>query len=218
LRLKKNDEKGDHTMKLRQGDVYHEYAVEIQDENAEEYMRSLKITYSRPIPHGCFTQMGTFHVNYTIATPWTTPPFVQVTRNVVIDDIDECSLDPAKYESTCPSLVPRCDLAAGAKCVNTRGSYTCQCPQHTEGDGFLQGWSFGSSPLPKGFQGGTSCRDTSKPVIQLQGPNPKVFSICACRGITGIIEDKANNSNYPDLRQSQQGHYHQDIKVRSLIY
>ncbi len=212
LRLK-HDESG--TMKLRQGDVYHEYAVEIQDENAEEYMRSLKIAYSRPIPHGCFTQMGNFHVNYTIATPWTTPPFVQVTRHVVIDDIDECSLDPAKYETTCPSLIPRCDVAAGAKCVNTVGSYTCQCPPHTEGDGFLKGVSFESSS-PPGFQGGTGCKDTSQPVIQLQGPNPRVFSVCACQGITGVIQDKAKDNKYPDLRQSQQGHYHQDIKVRSL--
>ena len=213
LRLKK-DISGDHTMKLRQGDAYQEYAVEIQDENAEEYMRSLKITYSRAVPHGCFTQMGEFHVNYTIATPWTTPPFVQVTRNVVIDDIDECSVDPKKYESTCPSVIPRCDVTAGAKCVNTRGSYTCQCPQHTTGDGFVKGLSFGSLDPPTGFQGGTSCTDTSKPVIKLQGPNPKVFSVCACRGVTGIMDDKASDNNYPDLRQSQQGNYNQDVKVR----
>lgn len=212
LRLKK-DLNGDHTTRLRQGDVYQESAVEIQDENAEEYMRSLKIAYSRPIPHGCFTQMGEFHVNYTIATPWTTPPFVQVTRRVVIDDIDECSLDPKKYESTCPSLVPRCDVAAGAKCVNTRGSYTCKCPPHTTGDGFLEGVSFGSLDPPTGFHGGTSCIDTSKPVIKLQGPNPKVFSVCACSGVLGVM-DKSKDKSYPGLQKSQQDHYSHDIKVR----
>ena len=66
-----NDPNGDQILRLRQGDVYKEYAVNIQDENAEEYLRSLNIAYSRPVTQGCLTKVGEFHVNYTIATPWT---------------------------------------------------------------------------------------------------------------------------------------------------
>lgn len=207
----KHDPSRDGTLRLKQGDFYKEYAVEIKDENAEEYLRSLKIAYSWPLPNGCLSKMGEFNVNYTVETPWTIPPFQRVTRRVVIDDIDECSLDVAKYERLCPSLVPRCDTAAGAKCVNTKGSYTCRCPKHTTGDGFLKGVAFDKSNPPVGFHGGQSCHDTGKPVIQLQGPNPKVFRVCGCGGINGIMNQKVEEDTA--LKTSQQSHYESDILV-----
>jgi hypothetical protein len=43
-----------HTLRLKQGDVYKEYAVEIQDENAEEYLiveDRLQPTSSARLPH-----------------------------------------------------------------------------------------------------------------------------------------------------------------------
>jgi hypothetical protein len=208
----KHDPNRDQTLRLKQGDFYKEYAVEIKDENAEEYLRSLKIAYSAPIPNGCLTKIGEFHVNYTIETPWTVPPFQRITRRVITDDIDECTLDVEKYQRICPPLIPRCDTDAGAKCVNTIGSYTCKCPVHTTGDGFQKGVSFDQLNAPEGFRGGQSCRDTGKPVIQLQGPNPKIFRVCGCGGISGIMNQKLDQDN--GLKTSQQSHYESDILVR----
>ena len=207
----KHDPHGDQTLRLKQGDVYKEYFVDIQDENAEEYLRSLKIAYSIPMPYGCLVDIGEFHVNYTVATPWTSPPYVRLTRRVIIEDINECLLDVNKYKISCPELVPHCDVEAGAKCMNTIGSYTCQCPKHTEGDGFLPNLK----TKPTGYEGGTGCRDVSLPVIHLNGPNPKVFPVCKCSGIKGFLgRSKDSNSNDSALQAGQQRHYGADIKVR----
>lgn len=213
LRLK-NDPNGDQILRLKQGDVYKEHAVEIQDENAEEYLRSLKIAYSQPLPSGCLTKIGEFHVNYTVATPWTAPPYVRITRRVIIEDIDECSLDAIYYAKTCPDLVPRCDTDSGATCVNTIGSYTCKCPKYTSGDGFKKGLSFGPLNTPDGFQRGTGCRDTGAPVIKLLGPNPKVFRVCECGGISGIMGKKGQKD--AEMKSDQQSHYGNDIKVSGI--
>jgi hypothetical protein len=210
LRLK-NDPIGDQILRLKQGDVYKEYAVDIQDENAEEYLRSLKIAYSQPLPHGCLTKIGEFHVNYTVATPWTSPPYVRVTRRVIIEDIDECSLDVATYEKTCPELVPQCNLEAGATCVNTIGSYTCSCPKFTSGDGFKSDFFFRAMDAPDGYQGGTGCHDTSKPIISLAGPDPKVFRICECGGLSGLMGKPGSRDT--DLKGAQQRYYDDDIRV-----
>lgn len=210
LRLK-SDPNGDQTLRLKQGDTYKEYAVEIQDENAEEYLRSLKIAYSQPLPSGCLTQIGEFHVNYTVATPWTSPPYVRITRRVIIEDVDECSLDIAQFERKCPSLVPRCDTGNGATCVNTIGSYTCKCPKFTSGDGFREGTEFGPLNAPEGYRGGTSCHDVGSPVIQLRGPNPKVFRVCECGGISGIMGKRLQKDE--ELKSVQKSHYGSDIKV-----
>jgi len=210
-----NDPNGDQILRLKQGDVYKESAVDILDENAEEYLRSLKIAYSQPLPHGCLTKIGEFHVNYTVATPWTSPPYVRLTRRVIVEDIDECKVDVAQYETTCPALVPRCDVAAGATCVNTIGSYTCKCPEHTEGDGFLSGLTFDSTNAPEGFRGGQGCHDVGKPVISLVGPNPKVFRMCECGGITGYMGKKGPKDD--SMKASQQSHYEEDIKVLFVI-
>ena len=207
----RHDPDGDQTLRLKQGDVYKEYAVDIEDENAEEYMRSLKIAYSRPLPYGCLVNIGEFHVNYTIATPWTTPPNIRLTRRVIIGDIDECTLDVSKYDSFCPPLIPKCDTEAGATCVNKIGSYTCQCPKYTTGDGFLSGLSFKEN-TPIGFKGGTGCVDTSKPMIELKGPNPKIFRISQCGALSGIMSSQV----FPhdgDLKTAQQKYYGDDIKV-----
>ena len=210
----RNDPNGDQTLRLKQGDIYTEEAVDIQDENAEEYMRSLKIAYSIPMPYGCLTKVGEFHVNYTIATPWTSPAFLRLTRRVIIEDIDECTLDEAKYQRQCPQLIPKCDTEAGARCVNKVGSYTCQCPEFTSGDGFQAGLSFNAydSVLPVGFNGGTGCRDTSKPVVELKGPNPKVFRIAQCGVLSGVMNSKQDDRD-SDLKAAQQKYYGDDIKV-----
>lgn len=204
LRLR-NDPNGDHILRIRQGEVYQEAAVEILDENAEEYLRSLKITYSQPLPHGCFEEMGEFHVNYTVATPWTTPPYVRITRRVIIEDIDECTA-PETLLQSCPLLRPRC--VPDAQCINTVGSYTCRCPQFMSGDGFTKFAAF--EELPEGYQGGSGCKDTTKPVITLQGPNPKIVTVSACGGVRGILRGP---TDVPELKRAQRDRYHSAIKV-----
>ena len=64
----RQDEGGDGVTILKQGDSYKEYAVDVRDDNAEDYLRSLKIAYSRPLPAGCHVEMGTFEVNYTVVS------------------------------------------------------------------------------------------------------------------------------------------------------
>jgi hypothetical protein len=215
----RNDHNGDRSLRLKQGDDYREYMVDIIDENAEDYLRSLKISYSKPLPPGCLTEVGEFHVNYTVATPWTTPSFVRVTRRVIIEDIDECTLNKPQYEQTCPILVPQCDAKAGAKCVNTIGSYNCQCPVNSSGDGFKKNANFPEdfSP-PVAFKGGTSCVDTSKPVIMLNGPNPKVFETCGCGGLSGVMSGPSDTDEDKELQAGQRKLYKDDIKVRSTMH
>ena len=198
---------GQDTMTLRQGDFYKEHAVDIMDENAEEYLRSLRITYSQPLPPGCLVQMGSFHVNYTIATPWTSYQFVRVTRNVIVKDVDECTLDAQKYSELCPQLIPQCHKAA--KCVNTIGSYTCLCPKYTSGDGFKK---ISSGASPQGYQGGTGCADTSKPIIEVKGPNPKIIKVCKC-GVMGGRTTAGDDS----LCAQQRSNYGQNLKVCRII-
>jgi hypothetical protein len=213
----RNDPAGDLTLRLKQGDEYREYMVDIIDENAEDYLRSLKISFSDPLPPGCLTEVGQFHVNYTVATPWTNPPFVRVTRLVVIEDINECTLDVSKYKKSCPSLVPQCDIALGATCMNTIGSYACACPNFSSGDGFRNGSVFpGGKKAPESYKGGTGCVDTSLPVTTLLGPNPKSFQTCKCGGLSGIMSESPSGRDGSDqeLQSSQRMLYGGDLKVR----
>jgi hypothetical protein len=214
----RHDQNGDQTTRLKQGDSYKEYAVDIVDENAEDYARSLKIAYSRPLPPGCLDTVGSFHVNYTVATPWTNPPYARITRKVIIEDIDECTLDVDKYRTACPQLIPQCDFDSGATCKNLIGTYTCVCPKFTSGDGFkfiptaeIVNGKYVSSP--EGYNGGTGCRDTSKPVIHLVGPNPKVFKTSAFAGLTGIMKQtkKTDGAKAEKLLGAQRSGYEEDI-------
>jgi len=211
---------------LTQGDRYEEYGVDVIDDNAEEYLRSLKITYSRPLPQGCLLDMGEFYVNYTVATPWTSPEFVRAKRTVVIQNVNECKvrMNDGNIGSHCPELVSMCDVDAGAACLDEIGTYTCQCPEGTEGDGFLPiprlrpdgKGGFVGTMIPKAYNGGTGCRDTSRPVIELMGPNPKVFRVAKTSGLKGVVKganDNADaNARVDAILAEQRTTYEKDIK------
>ena len=220
----RNDPRGDQILRLKQGDEYREHMVDIVDDNAEDYLRSLKVTYSQPLPPGCLTGVGEFHVNYTVAMPWANPPYVRITRRVIIEDINECSILSSpkllkKYQQTCPQLIPQCDTEAGAECSNIVGSYACQCPARTSGDGFLPSATFDETdtayPKPSSYKGGTSCGDTSKPVLTLKGPNPKIFRVAKVAGLVGVISPYTRNFNEEakeKLETDQRALYEPDIK------
>jgi len=217
----RNDPRGDQILRLKQGDEYREHMVDIVDDNAEDYLRSLKVTYSQPLPPGCLTGVGEFHVNYTVAMPWANPPYVRVTRRVIIDDINECLIGSnpkllKKFQKTCPQLVPQCDIEAGADCRNTVGSYSCQCPARTTGDGFLPSATFDENdsayPRPSSFKGGTSCADTSKPIITVKGPNPKVFRVAKYVGLVGVMSSPPEDEAKEKLEADQRSLYENDIK------
>lgn len=208
-----NDPNGDGVMRLKQGDEYKESLVEIIDDNAEDYERSLKVAYSEPLPPGCLTSIGEFTVTYTISLPWANPPYVRIARKVVIEDIDECELDVAKYQRVCPQLIPQCDTAAGATCRNTRGSYTCQCPSNTSGDGFLKNATFSDDrPAPSSYKNGSSCVDTTKPVITLEGPITKFFKVATCGGLFGVMESTKYEDEDKELQAQQRKLYEDDIR------
>jgi len=210
----RNDPQGDQTLRLKQGDFYKEFAVDIIDENAEDYIRKLRISYSEPLPPGCLASIGSFHVNYTIAIPWASYQFVRVTRHVEVGDVDECSLNADEYKNTCPSLIPQCDTAAGAKCVNTNGSYKCVCPEYSNGDGFQKTIFSDNFSPPEGYNGGTSCVDTSVPAIEILGPNPKIFKVSDCYGMRGIIggADQSSPVENEELCEKQRSKYGDYIK------
>ncbi|GMI36376.1 hypothetical protein TeGR_g6612 [Tetraparma gracilis] len=185
------DADGTGVMALTQGENYEECAVDIADSNAEDLARSLKIAYSAPLPRGCLRDMGTWHVNYTVATPWTEPAFQLATRTVTVTDLDECAITARTQALYCKEALPQCDKAADARCRNTEGSYQCECPRCTAGDGFLpiSGVAPGDPHAPVGYEGGTGCRDSCKPAIELRGPNPRVFRACKCGGLVGLTGD-----------------------------
>lgn len=221
----RNDPRGDQVLRLKQGDEYREHMVDIVDDNAEDYLRSLKVTYSQPLPPGCLTGVGEFHVNYTVAMPWANPPYVRITRRVIIEDINECSISSSpkllkKFQKTCPQLIPQCDTEAGAQCRNTVGSYSCQCPARTTGDGFLTSATFdgndSSYPTPSSFKGGTSCTDTSNPVITVEGPNPKIFRVAKYVGLVGVMSEYSRSAQNEEAKEKleavQRSLYENDIK------
>jgi hypothetical protein len=55
------------------------------------YPRTLQVDYSQPLGN-CLHEIGEFHVNYTIQTQWTQPPFIRVQRRVIVEATDVCSL------------------------------------------------------------------------------------------------------------------------------
>jgi hypothetical protein len=169
---------GDNPLHMTQCQEYEELGLKILDENSEDYARFLEVDYSMPLGV-CLATKGSFHVNYTIETPWTDPPFLRIQRMVFIDDVDECALPD---DAECEACRTRCHPIAS--CVNTDGSYTCKCPRCTTGDGFLP-TLFRQGEAPDGYKGGTGCVDSCPPIIELLGSPEKEFRVCKCTTLGG---------------------------------
>jgi len=179
---------GNGTTILRQGDEYNECSVTIEDSNPEEYSRSLKLSYKPSMLVGCAKEVGEYEVNYRIDTHWTNPPFAEVTRKVIVGDLDECTLSEEQIKSLkekgCESLIPSC--VPEATCTNTVGSYACECPNYTSGDGFLNG---------------TGCVDIHPPSITLLGSSIKVFRTAATAGLSGILSTSPSATSEKEKRR-----------------
>lgn len=193
--------RGDNPMELRQCSAYVEPGLDIVDTNAEDYQRTLSIEYSEPLG-GCLPRTGDFTVKYTVQTNWTDPPYVSAERRVRVTDVDECrvALDAA-YAADCKGCAAQCDFANGASCVNLDGTYTCECPSCTEGDGFAPG--FAPRPdraAPSGFAGGTGCRDTCAPALELLGEDPLVLRACRgrCERLGGGARERCGERDWQD--------------------
>ncbi|KAJ1462154.1 hypothetical protein M885DRAFT_611038, partial [Pelagophyceae sp. CCMP2097] len=181
--------KGPSNYKVGQcGAPYEELGVSVVDDNAAAYERTLRISYSDPrdFPSRAprtgtpFFKVGDYRVSYRVDTPWTNPPFVEATRAVRVEDVDECA---AVAGTACAhACVPR------AKCANTRGSYACTCPGGTEGDGFraVASWDAAADwRVSPTYRGGTGCADVAPPTLVLLGPNPVVLRVERCTDLAG---------------------------------
>ena len=227
LTLKCLDTSSTTTTTLTQGSVYKECGVEILDRNSENYDRKLQIKYIKtpqsPINPmkdlgSCLKQVGNFEVLYTVSTPWTTPSSTSITRTVVVEDLDECGLEEDARTAvlrTCPDLLAgKCDV--GAKCVNSVGSFKCECAKCTSGDGFLPLPSSSSHVKPAGYSGGTGCKDSCEPKVVVKGENPKIFKVCKCGG--GILPSAGSaGPSGGDDRSSKDSKSLYSSQIRELI-
>jgi hypothetical protein len=105
------------------------------------------------------------------------------------------------------------------------GTYTCKCPEGTEGDGFLPiarlrpdgRGGFSGMMVPMNYMGGTGCRDTSRPVIEILGPNPKKFQVAKVSRLEGDLkageEDRETNVKLESLRVDRRSYYENEIQV-----
>lgn len=96
-------------------------------------------------------------------------------EQVTVEDIDECSLDPASPEAQCPGCRAACH--EHAICENMVGTYTCKCPSCMSGDGFDPFIPKKSTRVPPGYEGGSGCRDSCRPVITLLGEKGRGFGM-----------------------------------------
>jgi hypothetical protein len=59
--------------------------------------------------------------------------------------------------------------------------------------------------------------DTSLPVIDLLGPNPKVFKVCKCGGLKGIMGGPNANAGGDQLCREQRKRYESSIRVSLML-
>ena len=165
-----------------------------------------------------------------VATPWTTPNHARAKRTVVIGNVNECQIKKNEgVGKSCPELVAMCDVDAGARCIDEIGTYSCRCPEGTEGDGFLpnarlkpsDGGGYSGLTVPMNYRGGTGCRDTSRPVIEILGPNPKTLRVAQVSRLKGDYKTKQSDEEtsikIDTLRGERRSYYENEIRVSSQL-
>jgi hypothetical protein len=74
-----------------QGDEYKEEGLKITDVQAENFLRHVGISYSRPMGQ-YFRKAGEINVTYTISTPWLAPMTeIARVRRVIVKEVDSCT-------------------------------------------------------------------------------------------------------------------------------
>lgn len=179
---------GDKNMRLNQYSSYVEKGIQILHSRNDNSKHKYHVEWDPVLQYEYLLDVGYFKraVNYTVSVPSNTKTPIQNThRNVEIVDINECIVPkdkfPSKFHPLCHNL---------ANCINTNGSYTCQCRegyQCKDCDGFTKeaatrNWK--DEPWynhkPVGINGGTGCIDTKPPKITLIGPDTVEISLCKC--------------------------------------
>lgn len=180
--------RGDRVIKLKQGDDYKERGAEINDPGITKALtRRIRVSYPDEPLGACLSNVGTFTVNYQLED-WSSllyeedqqlPVWDSQNRTVLVSDVDECA-----YSGHCPQFVARCVPAA--ECVNTIGSYTCECLGGYDGDGRTDG---------------RGCADTRPPVIECDGAgcSTKVFRAADIRGLVSADRQYEYVSDTSDL-------------------
>ena len=162
---------GPNPVLLTQGDDYVDLGAAIYDAN-DEFTRERRFSVEMPSNLGsCVSETGEFLVTYTLE--WLLDEKVQVTRRVIVTDVDECT-----YQGGCPEFVHDCTHEA--TCENLERGYRCQCPEGFVGDG-------------------RSCIDTRPPVLKCVGVgcNPKIFRAVDVHGLVSRdYYDVANENDF----------------------
>jgi hypothetical protein len=155
---------GPNPLRLKQGDIYEELGVNVEDENESDDERTVKIQYSHPFgPY--FKSTGDYYVIYSIETPWLhlNNSNIIERREVIVSDVDECT-----YTGSVESFIHQC--VSEATCMNLDGSYECKCPPGYSGDG---------------LKNGSGCADNLPPQLSCIGEacRPMKYSACNCIGL-----------------------------------
>ena len=152
-------------------------------------MQTLMATQARPLilpfaSHHDPTQVGKYNITYSIATDWPSLPRVSALRHIIVSDLDECSLRPThpKY----PVWHARCHKHA--RCVNTVGSYRCECKAGLTGDGVDHDAKSLRRPENEG-QGPPGCVDTEPPTVSVFQDLVRAFRVCKCGDISKLPGD-----------------------------
>lgn len=183
--------KGDKNIKLTQYDIYKDEGVEIhglkENENytletkIPDYLKENKPVNKVGIFPSAIEYLITFYYNKNTTTNNENNKTIILSRDIEIVDINECILPISnKYHHQCHNA---------AKCINLKGSYTCQCSDDmncTSCDGYIH--SSNNTIKGIGYINGSGCLDKIPPIIELIGDSYVYDAQCQCGTLKGEIQ------------------------------